>query len=130
MRRMTETVYQSDSIAQRMGKFLALLVIVFAIVTAVVVTQRLSDDSLALIIGLLLAGIPLLALIIVLIFILFRISQRAPQPAQGAQQMMLPPIILQMPPSQRQQPALSDYGDGDTFTAPPKKRRWNVIGNE
>jgi len=92
----------------------------------VVVVQRLSDDTLALIIGLLLAGVPLLAIIGLLIFVLARRGQRQ----QPLQQMTIPPIIMQIP-QQSQPPALPDYGlpwEGPSQRT--ERRQWEVIGEE
>ncbi|HOU16169.1 MAG TPA: hypothetical protein PKZ84_23950 [Anaerolineae bacterium] len=112
-------------LGQRLGRFLALVGVVFAVVTAVVVVQRLSDDTLALIIGLLLAGVPLLAIIGLLIFVLARRGQRQPP-----QQMTIPPIIMQIP-QQPQQPALPDYGlPWEATMQRTGGRQWEVIGEE
>mgnify|MGYP000420005180 CR=1 FL=1 len=108
-------------LGQRLGRFVTLVGVVFA----VVVVQRLSDDTLALIIGLLLAGVPLLAIIGLLIFVLARRGQRQPP-----QQMTIPPIIMQIP-QQPQPPALPDYGlpwEGTMQRA--GGRQWEVIGEE
>ena len=113
-------------LGQRLGRFVALVGVVFAVVTAVVVVQRLSDDALALIIGLLLAGVPLLAIIGLLIFVLARRGQRQPPP----QQMTIPPIIMQLP-QQPQQAALPDYGlPWEGVSQRAGVRQWEVIGNE
>ena len=112
-------------LGQRLGRFVALVGVVFAVVVAVVVVQRLSDDTLALIIGLLLAGVPLLAIIGLLIFVLARRSQRQPP-----QQMTIPPIIMQIP-QQPQSPAFPDYGL--PWEGPSQRtgvRQWEVIGEE
>jgi hypothetical protein len=112
-------------LGQRLGRFVALVGVVFAAVAAVVVVQRLSDDTLALIIGLLLAGVPLLAIIGLLIFVLARRGQRQPP-----QQMTIPPIIMQLP-QQPQQPALPDYGlPWEGMSQRAGVRQWEVIGEE
>jgi len=112
-------------LGQRIGRFIALMGVVFAVTMAVVVIQRLSDDTLALIIGLLLAGVPLLTIIGLLIFVLARRGQRQPP-----QQVMIPPIIMQIP-QQPQPPALPDYGLPWEGTAQRTGgRQWEVIGEE
>ena len=112
-------------LGQRLGRFVALVGVVFAVVVAVVVVQRLSDDTLALIIGLLLAGVPLLAIIGLLIFVLARRGQRQPP-----QQMTIPPIIMQIP-QQPQQSALPDYGlPWEGMSQRTGVRQWEVIGEE
>jgi hypothetical protein len=112
-------------VGQRLGRFVALVGVVFAVVAAVVVVQRLSDDTLALIIGLLLAGVPLMAIIGLLIFVLVRRGQRQPP-----QQMTIPPIIMQIP-QQPQSPALPDYGlPWEGTVQRTGRRQWEVIGEE
>ncbi len=111
---------------QRLWRFVALMGVVFAVVVAVVVVQRLSDDTLALIIGLLLAGVPLLAIIGLLIFVLARRGQRQPP-----QQMTIPPIIMQIPQQPQQPPALPDYGlPWEGVSQRAGVRQWEVIGEE
>ncbi len=111
-------------LGQRLGRFVALVGVVFAVVAAVAVIQRLSDDTLALIIGLLLAGVPLLAIIGLLIFVLARRGQRQPP-----QQMTIPPIIMQIP-QQPQQLALPDYGlPWEGTMQRTGGRQWEVIGD-
>ncbi len=112
-------------LGQRLGRFVALVSVVFAVTTAVVVVQRLSDDTLALIIGLLLAGVPLSAIIVLLVYAFGRRSQRQPQ-----QQVTIPPIIMQIP-QQPQQPALPDYGlPWEGTSQRTEVRQWEVIGEE
>lgn len=112
-------------LGQRIGRFVALLGVVFAVTMAVVVIQRLSDDTLALIIGLLLAGVPLLLIIGLLVSVLGRRQHQ-----QSPQQMTIPPIVVQLP-QQPQPPALPDYGlpwEGTSQRA--GGRQWEVIGEE
>jgi len=119
----------TTSLGQRLGRFFMLLGAIFGITAAVVVTQRLSDDALALVIGLLLAGIPLLALVGILMFLLIRQAQR--RPVQPQQQQVIPPIILQMPQQPQQPPPLPDYGtQWDIPQRTGEQRQWDVIGDE
>lgn len=118
--RKIETTYESDSIGQRLAKFAALIGACFAITAAVIVTRRLSNDALGVIVGLLLAGVPLLAIVGLLVFILIRRDSR---PAQQ-QQYSLPPIVLQLP----QQSALPDYGL--PWSVPQRQRAWDVVGGD
>lgn len=128
MMRRVQTVYEGESLGQRLGKFAALLISVFAIVAAVVVTQRLSDDALALVVGLLLAGIPLLAIVALLGFFVVKQATREPrqQVQPQPQQMSIPPIILQMPTAP-QQAQLPDYGGQRQRGG---ARSWDMIGDE
>ena len=125
--RKTQTVYESDTLGQRLAKFAALLIVVFAIVAAVVVTQRLSDDALALVVGLLLAGVPLLAVVGLLGFFVVKLSARE---TRQPQQMSIPPIILQMP-TMPQQNQLPDYGgQWQPQRGNGGARQWDMLGDE
>lgn len=119
---------EREPVGKRIGRFITLVSAVTAIVCVFLIGQRLNDQSLALVVGLLLAGVPLLALCIVLVILLLR-SQRqaqpapAPQPTPPPQQMMLPPIIMQMPTyPQPMQPL--------PWTEPATQRGWDLIGDE
>jgi hypothetical protein len=126
--RRTQVVYEGETIGQRLGRFVALLGIVFVIALAVIVSQRFSAETLALIVGLLLAGVPLLAVVGLLFFVLIRQGRR---PRNEPQQMMMPPIIMQMP--QAPQNALPgdggiwDFGQRQPATA---GRSWDVLGED
>lgn len=128
MRKGSMTVTQEERLGPRLARFVTLLGVIFAISAAVMVTQRLSEDALALIVGLLLAGIPLLGIIALLVFILVKVSQREPrQHAASQQPMMLPPIIVQMPP---QTPQLPNYGESVSAPQHSNGRMWDVVGEE
>jgi hypothetical protein len=124
MRRI-ETTYEGDTIGQRLAKFAALMGACFAITAAVIVTQRLSDDALGVIVGLLLAGVPLLAIVALLVFILVRRDSRPAQP----QPYSIPPIVLQMP-QPPQQNALPDYGMPWNVPQRQKQRAWDIVGGD
>lgn len=129
-RRDFEYGYVDDtpSLRQRLGRFMTLLGVVFTVVAAVVVVQRLSDDTLALIIGLLLAGAPLSVVIGLLVYLLTRRTSTQRQPS--SQQMTIPPVIVQLPP-QSQTPTLPDHGvPWDDSTPRTTSRQWEVIGGE
>lgn len=126
--RRTQTIYQEDSLGTRIGKFIAMLGIICAVTFTVVVTSQFQPETLALITGLALAGIPLLVVLGLVIFIAFKAVTRPRQ--QQPQQMTIPPIIMQMP---SQQPMLPDYWGGtQTFhqSQGNSQRAWEVVGNE
>ena len=52
MNRQSKQNVAADPLHKRLGRFVALVAAVFAITAAVVITQRLSEDSLALLVGL------------------------------------------------------------------------------
>lgn len=119
---------EREPVSKRLGRFITLVSIVTAIVCIFLIGQRLNDQSLALVVGLLLAGVPLLALCIVLVILLLR-SQKpaqppAPQPTPQPQQMMLPPIIMQMPTYPQPMQQLPWAAE------PSTQRGWDLIGEE
>lgn len=124
--RKTQVVYEGDTIGRRLGRFVALVGVVFAVTGAVVITQRFSAETLALITGLLLAGVPLLAIVGLLFLVLIRQGRR---PRNEPQQMMIPPVMLTLP----QQPQALP-GDGGVWDFPQRERAsaraWDVLGDE
>lgn len=121
--RKVQTVYEEDSLGKRLGRFATLIGIVFMIVLAVIVSQRLSDDALALAVGILIAGVPLFGVIALLGFFLVKLATRDTR-QQPLPQQMIPPIILQMP---AQPPQLPDYGAQRQRGG---ARSWDMIGDE
>lgn len=119
---------EREPVGKRIGRFITMISAVTAIVCVFLIGQRLNDQSLALVVGLLLAGVPLLALCIVLVILLLRSQKQSQPPAPAApqpqpQQMMFPPIIMQMP-TYPQTPQLPWPGE-----ATPA-RGWDLIGEE
>jgi len=98
------TVYEeSEPVGKRLGRFFILLGVVFALSAAVIITQRLSTDALALITGGVLVGAPLLAICGLLGFLVLRRETRPARPEYPQGPM---PIVLQMPYFQ---PPTPDY---------------------
>ncbi len=124
--RRTQVVYEGDTVGQRLGRFVALLGVIFVVALAVIVSQRFSAETLALIVGLLLAGIPMLAVVGLPFFVLIRQGRR---PRNEPQQMTIPPIMLTLP----QQPQALP-GDGGMWDIPQRDRvsarSWDVLGDE
>ena len=133
-------VPEQPSLSQRLGRFFGLLGALFVIALAVVITQRLSHDSLALLIGLscgITAMLPALALG-VLIWrredgrrrdqVLYAQQERAEQ--IRAQQPAPPPVIVISPQ------ALPGYGQQTAFGPPspwataPQERTFTIVGGD
>ncbi len=121
-------------LGRRLARFCALLAALFAITAAIIVTQRLSRDSLALLIGLscgVMAMLPTLALGL----LIWRredarraeLAQRQPAPYPSQ-----PPVIVVTPQ------ALPGYGQQNPYgTAPPNpwlpasgERSFTIVGGE
>lgn len=125
-RSRTETVYRDETpLGARLARFLTLLGIVFVVMLAVIVSQRFNTETLALIVGLVIAGIPLLAIAALFGFIAVKAGSR---PRNESQQMTIPPIIMQIP--QAPQNALPS----DMWNLPQRQttgaRTWDVLGEE
>lgn len=75
-RRQYEYNQQPPSVSGRIGRFFALLGIVFVVTVVVVVTQRLSDDALALLVGGIAVAFVTVPIVGLLGFILFRREQQ------------------------------------------------------
>jgi len=128
---MQHTYYEEPprrpSFWRRLGTVLALALLLGVGVFVLVVTRRFSNETLALIAGLLLSGIPLSFVMVLFGAMAFRQNRPRHEPQQ---QMMIPPMILQMP--QQLPPPQQAWGGGNgdsqlTFGAP---RTWDVVGGE
>ena len=115
-------------LGKRLGRFVTLLGVVFTVGVAVVVTQRFSEETLALIVGLLIAGIPLLGLVFVIGVIALKIAIRPRN--EPPPQMTIPPIIMQIPQQQNNPWAGWNNGHEDTPMLTGGRRVWEVIGPE
>jgi len=113
-----------ETVSQRVGRFALLLGLIFAIVVAVVVAQRFSTDTLALIAGLVLGGALLASPLLAIAWVFVAVKTRS-QPRQMYPPYQMPPVIIQQP----QQPLLPHYGQP---WLPPQHqpRSWDVIGND
>jgi hypothetical protein len=85
---------KSESVGKRVGRFIVLLGVVFAISAGVIVTQRLSQDTLALLIGLSCGVAAMLPTVGVFVLWMRREDQRrkeihAQTPTQGQPQVIV-----------------------------------------
>jgi len=115
---------------RRVGGFLLLALIVGVGVFAFVATRRFSDETIALIAGLLLASIPLSFISLAVISIVLKANNRPRH--EPPQQMMMPPMIIQMPQQPQAQGWHSGGGNGYDRDIPMLggARSWDVIGGE
>jgi hypothetical protein len=119
-------------LGQRLARFFGLMGAIFAIALAVIVTQRLSHDSLALLIGLtcgVLAMLPTLALGI----LVWRRDEvrrhERDQPPRQSSYPTTPPVIVVTPqglPGYGQQPALSHTEPQSPWAQP--ERVFKIVG--
>lgn len=102
-----------ESLSKRFGRFITLMATVFAIVAAVLVTQRLSQDSLALLLGLA-CGIATMTPTLGLGFLLWRREETRRATLAATPTMAQPPVVVITPqalpgyPVARPAPAMSD----------------------
>jgi hypothetical protein len=129
-----ETVIQQEPLGKRVGRFVTLLGIVFAVSGGVVVTQRLSEDALALLLGLSCGIAAMLPTVVLGGMWLKRELGRysaTPQPPERA--VMQPPVIVVTPQ------ALPGYGQGygqaalpasipSQWLPEPAQREFKIVG--
>ena len=132
----TYTVAQPvASFGKRLGRFVTLIGVIFAIAAAVIITQQLSRDSLALLVGLtcgVMAMLPTLALG----FLVWRRedARRSEQPQiqqQHAQPYATPPVIVVSPqalPGYGQSPALGQQGVANPWMPASGQRNFTIVG--
>jgi len=133
----TYTVAQPVSLGKRLGRFVMLIGAIFAIAAAVIITQQLSRDSLALLIGLtcgVMAMLPTLGLG----FLVWRREDvrrhertQAPIQQQHTQPYATPPVIVVSPqalPGYGQQPALGQQGAAGPWMPASGQRNFTIVG--
>ncbi len=120
-----------EPLGKRLGRFVALIAIVFTVAVVVVVTQRLSQDSLALLIGLACGVAAMLPTLLIGIVIWRREMQQQASRMPTA----TPPVVIVTPQALpgygMQQPALSDGGFAWPWAgAQQPTRTFTIVGDE
>ncbi|MBN2392821.1 MAG: hypothetical protein JXR84_18970 [Anaerolineae bacterium] len=121
-----------EPLGKRLGRFIALLGVVFTVATVVVVTQRLSQDSLALLIGLACGVAAMLPTLLLGVVVWRREMQRQQTSRMPA---ATPPVVIVTPQGLPgygvQQPALSDSGFVWPWSgAQQPARTFTIVGDE
>jgi len=121
-----------EPLGKRLGRFVALISIVFTVALVVVVTQRLSQDSLALLIGLS-CGVAAMLPTLLLGVVIWRREMQHQQTSRIP--MGTPPVVIVTPQGLpnygMQQPALSDGGYLWPWTgAQQQARTFTIVGDE
>ena len=136
----TYTVAQPVSLGKRLGRFATLIGVIFAIAAAVIITQQLSRDSLALLVGLtcgVMAMLPTLALG----FLVWRRDDARRQEQtqlqtqqQHAQPYATPPVIVvspqALPGTMNGQRALPPSGQPWSGAPSQSQRSFTIVGGE
>jgi len=132
-----QPVYRGPSVSARIWNFLALIGITFAIVLAVVVSQRLSTDAIAIVTGFVIAGVPLLALCMLLIFLLIKALQNQNNRPSPPPTTTIPQIVMTMPQALPQPQNYGWGGGSEGYGQHPQgwqpsqqTRGWETIGDE
>lgn len=120
-----------EPLGKRLGRFVALLGVVFAVTAVVVITQRLSEDSLALLVGLV-CGVGAMLPTILLGLYLWRreINRQATQRTPYN----TPPVVIVTPQALPgyglQQPAFGDANMSWQWNNAQQNRTFTIVGGE
>lgn len=129
MRRRVE-YYDEDSLGKRLGRFVGALCAIFIITVAVVLTQRLSDESLAnatfAVLGALACGLPSLLLGAGVLYLGWRREQER-RSMQATHVPTVPAIVVQMPPAITATPPANPAALG--WSGQPQ-RSFTIVGGE
>jgi len=123
-----------ESLSKRFGRFFAALGAVFVITTAVVVTQRLSDDSLALLVGLS-CGVAAMLPTLGLGYLIWQREVTRHQASQSAPATSPPVVVIApqaLPGYGVQQPALTQANPPPAWQwqPAPTERAFMIVGGE
>ncbi len=133
----TYTVAQpAVPLGKRLGRFVTLIGVIFAVTAAVIITQQLSRDTLALLVGLtcgVMAMLPTLALG----FLVWRREEARHQgqtQQQHTQPYATPPVIVVSPQTTpgmtNGQPALPISGQPWSWAPSQSQRSFTIVGGE
>jgi hypothetical protein len=115
----------TEPIGKRIGRFIFFLGIIFAVSAGFIITQRLSKDSLALLLGLT-CGVAAMLPTVVLIFLWMRHDLNRRKGEQSAPSSLGQPQVIVVAP-----PALSDYYSGyHNPISTSVKPQWNTAKQE
>jgi hypothetical protein len=128
----------SSGLGERIGRFMALLAVAFAVTSAFIVTRRLSQDSLALLIGLS-CGVMAMLPTIALVFLIWRQDaqrrQMTQQYEQGQRQFGYqgsPPVIVVTPQGMPgdYRSAFGAPNPAGTWMPRQSQRSFTIVGDE
>lgn len=125
----------SVPLGKRLGRFVTLMGAIFAVAAAVIITQQLSRDSLALLVGLT-CGVAAMLPTLALGFWAWRREdarrqEQAQLPQQAAQPYAAPPVIVVSPQASQgygQYPALGQQAPSDTWMPSSGRRNFTIVG--
>ena len=123
---------EQESLGRRLGRFGLLVALMAAVTGVVVVTQRLSDDALALLVGLSCGVTVLLPALALMMWLWRRQEARLDEVATSRASNASPPVIVvapALPPGYgMQRPALPD--ETLSWASREVERKFTVVGGE
>jgi hypothetical protein len=125
---------EREPVGKRIRRFVLLIATVFTVTVAVVVTQRLSNDALAMLIGLS-AGVVVMLPFVALLFLIWRRQERqVREQYQSRSASHNPPVVVVTPPGLsgygQQRPALQDGARSQWSMSAPAERKFTIVGGE
>ncbi len=125
---------EKEPVGQRIRRFVLLIATVFTVTVAVVVTQRLSNDALAILIGLS-AGVVVMLPFVALLFLIWRRQeQQVREQYQSRPAPSNPPVVVVTPPGLpgygQQRPSLQDGSRSQWSMSAPAERKFTIVGGE
>ncbi|MBN1877945.1 MAG: hypothetical protein JXA33_27235 [Anaerolineae bacterium] len=127
---------EREPLRKRLGRFIALVAIVFALTTAVVVTQKLNTDALALIVGVTL-GVVAMAPTLGLGWLVWRREVARTQAQVNHSVPATPPVIVVTPfgngvpfPNDAYSSQRAALEAGANWSNAPTERRFTIVGGE
>ncbi len=127
---------ERPSVGQRLGRFALFVVVLFVVTVTVIVTQRLSDDALALLVGLGAGVVFMVPPLFIMVLVWRRQELRREDRWSERQQAAQPSVVVVAPPAfpgygpgyGRQQSALP-YENLAPWSA-PAERKFTIVGGE
>ena len=125
---------ERESLGRRLGRFVTLLGVTFVVVMAVIVSQRLSDDALALLVGLG-CGVGVLLPVLFLFVLVWREQQRRQEAhrEQRAERSSQPSVVVvappMLPPHYGNQSQALPWGESPPWPA-RRERKFTIVGEE
>lgn len=124
---------EREPLGKRIKRFIALVGIVFAITAGVIVTQRLSTDALALLIGLT-AGIAVMVPLVALLIYVWRRQDMRRQEERRRMPQTPPQVVVVSPPALpgygTNRPAMWDQHQQGNWQIGRAERNFTIVGGE
>lgn len=124
---------EREPVGKRIKRFLTLIGIVFAITVGVIVTQRLSNDALALLIGLAAGVVVMVPLVALLFYVLRRQEIQRREEIQSSSRTQ-PQIVVVSPPALpgygSNRPAVWDQARQSNWQMSRAEREFTIVGGE